>query len=50
VETESQREALLAMGCSRAQGWLYARAMPLAQIEGLPDRLVAVASPALPAG
>ncbi len=50
VETESQRDALLAMGCSRAQGWLYARAMPLARIEGLPDRLVAVASPALPAG
>jgi EAL domain-containing protein (putative c-di-GMP-specific phosphodiesterase class I) len=50
VETESQRDALLAMGCNRAQGWLYARAMPLAQIERLPDRLEAVPSPALPAG
>jgi len=29
VETEEQREALLAMGCRYAQGWLFARPAPL---------------------
>ena len=27
VETELQREALMALGCSRAQGYLFARPM-----------------------
>jgi EAL domain-containing protein (putative c-di-GMP-specific phosphodiesterase class I) len=31
VETESQREQLLALGCTDAQGYLYARPMPLAE-------------------
>ena len=28
VETEGQRQALLALGCEFGQGWLFARAMP----------------------
>ncbi len=28
VETVEQRDALLAMGCRRGQGWLFAKAMP----------------------
>lgn len=41
VETEAQRSALLALGCHRGQGWLYARAMPLAQVLALSQRLEA---------
>ena len=29
VETEAQRQRLMEMGCTRGQGWLYARAMPI---------------------
>jgi diguanylate cyclase (GGDEF)-like protein len=32
VETEEQREALLAMGCRYAQGWLFARPAPLPEL------------------
>ncbi|MBT9500827.1 MAG: EAL domain-containing protein [Burkholderiaceae bacterium] len=35
VETEAQRRALLAMGVSDAQGWLFHRAMPADQMEAL---------------
>jgi sensor c-di-GMP phosphodiesterase-like protein len=28
VETEGQRDWLRGAGCARAQGWLYARALP----------------------
>ena len=45
VETESQRDALLGMGCIRAQGWLYAKAMPVDQVEALAQRLEAGANP-----
>lgn len=38
VETEAQREALLAMGCTNAQGWLFGKAMPA---DELADRLIA---------
>lgn len=41
VETEGQRQALLSLGCHRAQGWLYARAMPLQEVLALPPRLSA---------
>ncbi len=42
VETEAQREALLAMGCTNAQGWLFGKAMPA---EDLAQRLAAQAQP-----
>ena len=32
VETEAQRQALLAMGCRYAQGWLFARPAPLTSL------------------
>ena len=32
VETEAQRDVLLAAGCRIGQGWLYAPAMPLAEL------------------
>ena len=31
VETEEQRQSLMALGCDLHQGWLYARAVPLDQ-------------------
>lgn len=34
VENERQRQRLLAMGCQEAQGFLFARPMPLGQLEG----------------
>ncbi|MBU3737823.1 MAG: EAL domain-containing protein [Rhodoferax sp.] len=40
VETESQRQALLDLGCYRAQGWLFARELPLADVLNLPQQLV----------
>ena len=45
VETEAQREALLQMGCTRAQGWLFAKAMPVEQALALPERLEPAAAP-----
>lgn len=39
VESETQRELLLGLGCERAQGWLYARAMRLEELLDLPARL-----------
>jgi EAL domain-containing protein (putative c-di-GMP-specific phosphodiesterase class I) len=45
VETEAQREALLQMGCTRAQGWLYAKAMTVEQAEVLAERLEPTAAP-----
>ena len=39
VESESQRALLLGLGCERAQGWLYARAMQLDELLALPARL-----------
>ncbi len=33
VETREQAELLTDMGCDRAQGWLFARAMPLDELE-----------------
>ena len=36
VETLPQREILLEMGCVRAQGWLFARALPLQEAVALP--------------
>ncbi|MBK5964362.1 diguanylate cyclase [Thiocystis minor] len=33
VETEAQRRCLLAMGCQEAQGYLFARPMPIGQLE-----------------
>ena len=39
VESESQRALLLGLGCERAQGWLYARAMRLDELLALPARL-----------
>lgn len=35
VETEAQREALVDLGCSRAQGFLFSEAVPPEQIESL---------------
>ncbi|WP_372881142.1 EAL domain-containing protein [Psychromonas sp.] len=33
VETEAQRNALIAMGCNQVQGYLYAKPMPPAELE-----------------
>jgi diguanylate cyclase (GGDEF)-like protein/PAS domain S-box-containing protein len=43
VETAAQREALLAMGCTNAQGWLFGKAMPAEELAG---RLAAQAAAA----
>jgi len=34
VETEEQRLALIELGCTRAQGWLFSRPMPELEVEG----------------
>ena len=39
METVQQRELWLGMGCTRSQGWLYAKAMPLAPLLALPHPL-----------
>jgi EAL domain-containing protein (putative c-di-GMP-specific phosphodiesterase class I) len=39
VESATQHDQLLALGCQRAQGWLYARAMALEGVLALPARL-----------
>lgn len=39
VETPFQREALLDLGCHRAQGFLFARPMPISQLLQLPSCL-----------
>lgn len=33
IETEEQRELLLAMGCQYGQGWLFARPAPLSELD-----------------
>jgi EAL domain-containing protein (putative c-di-GMP-specific phosphodiesterase class I) len=33
VETEAQRDALLALGCAGMQGYLFSRPLPAAEIE-----------------
>jgi diguanylate cyclase (GGDEF)-like protein/PAS domain S-box-containing protein len=35
VETEDQRDWLLALGCERAQGWFYAPSLPPGELEAL---------------
>lgn len=39
VESADQHHLLLSLGCQRAQGWLYARAMRLEELLALPARL-----------
>ncbi|MEI6029213.1 MAG: EAL domain-containing protein [Betaproteobacteria bacterium] len=39
VESADQHHLLLGLGCQRAQGWLYARAMSLEELLALPARL-----------
>ena len=39
VERADQHYQLLGLGCQRAQGWLYARAMALEDVLELPERL-----------
>lgn len=41
VETLAQRDSLLEMGCSKAQGFLFARPMPLREVLQLPVCLTA---------
>jgi EAL domain-containing protein (putative c-di-GMP-specific phosphodiesterase class I) len=43
IQTQAQRQHLIDLGCHRAQGWLYARAMPLDQLLRLPSVLQALA-------
>jgi len=33
VETDNQREALIALGCDAAQGYLFSRPMPCAALD-----------------
>jgi sensor c-di-GMP phosphodiesterase-like protein len=35
VETEQQRDLLVAFGCDYAQGWLYSKAIPAEELEVL---------------
>ncbi len=35
VETEAQREVLMEMGCRRAQGWLFSKALPAGELTEL---------------
>jgi EAL domain-containing protein (putative c-di-GMP-specific phosphodiesterase class I) len=46
VESADQHHLLLGLGCQRAQGWLYARAMGLEELLALPARLGPGAAPA----
>ena len=46
VESADQHQQLLDLGCQRAQGWLYARAMGLEELLALPARLGPGAGPA----
>ena len=39
VETTEQRDRLIELGCLHAQGWLYAKAVPLADLLELPPYL-----------
>jgi len=47
VETEEQRQALLDLGCTRAQGWLFARPMTEVCAEEFIVRITS-SEPALP--
>ena len=38
VETSEEQECLLALGCSRSQGWLYSKALPLSDLPAYLDR------------
>ena len=38
VETSQEQECLLALGCSRSQGWLYSKALPLSDLPDYLDR------------
>lgn len=44
VENQAQRQRLIELGCYRAQGWLYARAMPLHELLNLPAVLLPIAA------
>ncbi|MEI8267319.1 MAG: EAL domain-containing protein [Betaproteobacteria bacterium] len=46
VESADQHQQLLDLGCQRAQGWLYARAMGLEELLALPARLGPGGAPA----
>jgi diguanylate cyclase (GGDEF)-like protein len=46
VETEAQAQLLTDLGCDRAQGWLYSRAVPFEQLQ---REFLDLAGPTLPA-
>jgi diguanylate cyclase (GGDEF)-like protein/PAS domain S-box-containing protein len=48
VETEQQREVLMAMGCTLAQGWLFGRAVPAKQVAIESARLLAAGPHRIP--
>ena len=48
VETEAQREVLLTMGCTLAQGWLFGRAVPAKQLAIESARLMAAGPHRIP--
>jgi diguanylate cyclase (GGDEF)-like protein/PAS domain S-box-containing protein len=55
VETEVQREALIGLGCTRAQGYLFSRPVPESDLvahllDQGPDRSRPVSAPGAPAG
>ena len=46
IETESQRDLLLALGCPRAQGYLFGRPAPVDEATEMLERAAATAAPA----
>jgi EAL domain-containing protein (putative c-di-GMP-specific phosphodiesterase class I) len=51
VETREQARLLLELGCPRAQGWLFAKALPVAELRTRLDEQRRVAAvPAASAG
>jgi len=47
VESERQRDILIGLGCNRAQGYLFARPMPVDAAEAALDQAARIIEPGL---